>query len=119
MWVQVSGMIGANSKTRSPWDPQSGTRTKTSTVYQPDDAPRYYKANKGLLVICVWMCVSWLFHPCSYMPEAHARSQVVQYPGTFFYYRWRNNSKAKKWDAMTPEEQDHYRKTSSDEGNKR
>ncbi|KAI2607968.1 MFS general substrate transporter [Hypoxylon sp. NC1633] len=81
LWVQVSGMIGAN-------------------IYQSDDAPRYFKANKGLLVICIWMC-------------------VVQYPGTYFYYRWRNNSKAKKWDAMTPEEQDHYRKTTTDEGNKR
>ncbi|PGH00928.1 hypothetical protein AJ80_09090 [Polytolypa hystricis UAMH7299] len=81
MWVQVSGMIGAN-------------------IYQPDDAPRYFKANKGLLVICIWMC-------------------VVQYPGTYFYYRWRNNSKARKWDVMTPEEQDHYRKTTTDEGNKR
>ncbi|KAI1384939.1 major facilitator superfamily transporter [Hypoxylon trugodes] len=81
MWVQVSGMIGAN-------------------IYQSSDAPRYFKANKGLLVICVWMC-------------------VVQYPATYFYYRWRNNSKAKKWDAMTPEEQEHYRKNTTDEGNKR
>ncbi|OTA68676.1 MFS general substrate transporter [Hypoxylon sp. EC38] len=81
MWVQVSGMIGAN-------------------IYQSDDAPRYFKANKGLLIICIWMC-------------------VIQYPGTYFYYRWRNNSKAKIWDAMTPEEQDNYRKTTTDEGNKR
>ncbi|KAI2466196.1 major facilitator superfamily transporter [Annulohypoxylon bovei var. microspora] len=81
MWVQVSGMIGAN-------------------IYQSSDSPRYFKANKGLLVICVWMC-------------------LVQYPGTYFYYRWRNNSKARKWDAMTLEEQEEYRKTTADEGNKR
>ncbi|KAG8354287.1 putative transporter [Fusarium venenatum] len=81
MWVQVSGMIGAN-------------------IYQPDDSPRYFKANKGLLVICIWMC-------------------LVQYPGTFFYYRWRNYQKAKKWDAMTPDEQHQYRTTTSDQGNKR
>ncbi|KAK7407842.1 hypothetical protein QQX98_010013 [Neonectria punicea] len=81
MWVQVSGMIGAN-------------------IYQPDDTPRYFKANKGLLVICVWMC-------------------LIQYPGTYFYYRWRNNSKAKKWDAMTPEQQHDYRTSTTDEGNKR
>ncbi|KAL4910483.1 hypothetical protein BDW74DRAFT_184400 [Aspergillus multicolor] len=81
MWVQISGMIGAN-------------------VYQSSDSPRYFKANKGLLVICVWMC-------------------VVQYPGTYFYYKWRNNSKAKKWDAMSPEEQHHYRQTTTDKGNKR
>ncbi|KAH7087588.1 major facilitator superfamily transporter [Paraphoma chrysanthemicola] len=81
MFVQVSGMIGAN-------------------IYQPSDAPRYFKANKGLLVICIWMC-------------------LVQYPGTYFYYRWRNNSKAKKWDAMNEEERDIYTKTTTDEGNKR
>ncbi|KAL4876892.1 major facilitator superfamily domain-containing protein [Aspergillus karnatakaensis] len=81
MWVQVSGIIGAN-------------------IYQPGDAPRYHKANRGLLVVCIWMC-------------------VVQYPGTYFYYKWRNSTKAKKWDAMTPEEQHHYRQTTTDEGNKR
>ncbi|KAH6685758.1 major facilitator superfamily transporter [Plectosphaerella plurivora] len=81
MWVQVSGMIGAN-------------------IYQPSDSPRYFKANKGLLVICVWMC-------------------VIQYPGTYFYYRWRNNQKAKVWDAMSPDEQHTYRTTTKDEGNKR
>ncbi|WYZ37681.1 hypothetical protein EsH8_II_001187 [Colletotrichum jinshuiense] len=81
MWVQVSGMIGAN-------------------IYQPSDSPRYFKANKGLLVICIWMC-------------------VVQYPFTYFYYRWRNNSKAKKWDAMTPEQQHEYRTNTTDVGNKR
>lgn len=45
--------------------------------------------------------------------------QFIQYPGTYFYYRWRNNQKAKEWDAMTPEQQDNYRKTTTDEGNKR
>jgi hypothetical protein len=29
-----------------------------ATVYQKSDSPRYFEANKGLLVICVWMCVS-------------------------------------------------------------
>ncbi|CAH0002277.1 unnamed protein product [Clonostachys byssicola] len=81
MWVQVSGMIGAN-------------------IYQSSDSPRYYKANKGLLVICIYLC-------------------FVQYPGTYFYYRWRNNQKAKKWDAMTPDEQHEYRATTTDVGNKR
>ncbi|CAI6035578.1 unnamed protein product [Clonostachys chloroleuca] len=81
MWVQVSGMIGAN-------------------IYQSSDSPRYYKANKGLLVICIYLC-------------------FIQYPGTYFYYRWRNNQKAKKWDAMTPDEQHEYRTTTTDVGNKR
>ncbi|KZM18761.1 transmembrane transport [Ascochyta rabiei] len=81
MFVQVSGMIGAN-------------------IYQPTDAPRYFKANKGLLVVCVWVC-------------------LVQYPGTYFYYQWRNKTKAKKWDALTEEEKDSYSTTTKDEGNKR
>ncbi|KAI0423138.1 major facilitator superfamily transporter [Xylaria grammica] len=81
IWVQVSAIIGAN-------------------VYQPGDAPRYFKANTGLLVICIWMV-------------------VVQYPGTYLYYRRRNAQKARVWDAMTPEEQDEYRKTTTDVGNKR
>ncbi|KAI8954149.1 major facilitator superfamily transporter [Xylaria longipes] len=69
-------------------------------LYQPGDAPRYFKANTGLLVICIWMV-------------------VVQYPGTYLYYRRRNSQKARIWDAMTPEEQDEYRKTTTDVGNKR
>ncbi|KAI1193811.1 major facilitator superfamily transporter [Nemania serpens] len=81
IFVQLSAIIGAN-------------------VYQPGDAPRYFKANKGLLVICIWMV-------------------VVQYPGTYLYYRRRNSQRAKIWDAMTPEEQDEYRKTTTDIGNKR
>lgn len=98
MWVQVSGMIGANSKSSSLR--ATGLMILTSPVYQPDDSPRYFKANKGLLVICIWMC-------------------LVQYPGTYFYYRWRNNSKAKKWDAMTSEQQHEYRTNTVDVGNKR
>ena len=45
--------------------------------------------------------------------------QLIQYPGTFFYYRWRNNTKANKWDAMSPEQQHEYRQTTTDTGNKR
>lgn len=45
--------------------------------------------------------------------------QLFQYPGTYFYYRWRNNQKAKIWDAFTEEEKDNYRTTTTDEGNKR
>lgn len=41
------------------------------------------------------------------------------YPGTWLYYRWRNASKAKKWDALTFEQQTEYIKATSDVGNKR
>lgn len=81
MFVQASAMIGAN-------------------VYQAKDKPRYLKANTGLIVICVWMC-------------------VVQYPFTYFYYRWRNRRKQAVWETMSQEERNHYLKTTTDEGNKR
>lgn len=79
--VSASDMIGAN-------------------IYPPTDAPRYFKANKGLLVICISMC-------------------LVQYPGTYFYNRWKNDRKARAWDTFTDEEKDNYRTTTTDEGNKR
>lgn len=56
MWVQVSGMIGANSM--FPSNASKAWVLIDLTVYQTNDSPRYFKANKGLLVICVWMCVS-------------------------------------------------------------
>jgi hypothetical protein len=45
--------------------------------------------------------------------------QVILYPGTYFYYRWRNMEKAKKWDALSAEQRKEYLDTTSDVGNKR
>jgi hypothetical protein len=75
MFMQVSGMIGG---------------TIGANICQPIDASRCLKANKGLLVICLWMC-------------------LIQYPGTYFYYQWRNHRKTKVWDTFTDEEKDNYR----------
>ncbi|KAI5950336.1 hypothetical protein KGF54_005153 [Candida jiufengensis] len=36
-----------------------------------------------------------------------------------FYYKGRNGSRAKIWDAMSEEEQDNYRRTTKDTGNRR
>lgn len=71
-----------------------------ANVYQASDKPRYRKANTGLIALCVWMC-------------------FVQYPFTYFYYRWRNLQKQARWDAMSEEEKAHYLKTTTDAGNKR
>lgn len=36
-----------------------------------------------------------------------------------FYYLWRNGKRDKIWNAMSPEERDHYLQTTNDKGNKR
>jgi hypothetical protein len=45
--------------------------------------------------------------------------QVIIYPGTYAYYRWRNHQKSKVWDVMTSEEKSHYLATTTQEENQR
>jgi len=71
-----------------------------SQIYRADDAPRYLRGNRVLIAICVL-------------------NLVVLYPGTRYYYKWRNASRDKKWNAMTPEEKSHYLSTTKDLGNRR
>ncbi|CED82286.1 Permease of the major facilitator superfamily [Phaffia rhodozyma] len=71
-----------------------------ANVYQASDKPRYHKANRWLIGI---LCFNL----------------IIVYPGTYFYYGWRNASKNKIWDAMTSEEKSEYLATTTDEGNKR
>ncbi|GAA6007031.1 hypothetical protein JCM10207_009176 [Rhodosporidiobolus poonsookiae] len=71
-----------------------------ANIYQADDAPRYKKGNKAIIGIICFIV-------------------VVVYPGTYFYYRWRNASKEKIWGKMTTEEKSHYLATTTDEGCKR
>lgn len=70
-----------------------------SNIYRNDDKPLYKRGNKQLLGIAV--------------------GNVFLYLLTKAYYIWRNKSKAKKWDAMTLEQQHEYLETTTDEGNKR
>ena len=81
MSIQLSGIIGAN-------------------VYQAEDAPRYFKANKGLIVVVVF-------------------NIFVLYPGIFFFYRHVNKKRDAKWNAMGEAERIEYLRTTKDEGNKR
>lgn len=81
MSIQVSAIIGAN-------------------VYQAEDAPRYFKANKGLLVVVIF-------------------NIVVLYPGIWLFYKRVNAKRDKLWNAMTQEEKTEYLRTTKDEGNKR
>ncbi|KIJ28098.1 hypothetical protein M422DRAFT_270679 [Sphaerobolus stellatus SS14] len=71
-----------------------------SQTYRKDDAPQYVRGNRVLISICVFNC-------------------VVLYPGTRFYYKWRNEYRDKKWNAMTSEEKDHYLHTTTDVGNRK
>ena len=64
-----------------------------------DDAPRYVRGNRALLIVLL--------------------SNVVIYILTKSYYIWRNKSRDKKWNAMSYEEQLHYLATTKDSGNKR
>ncbi|KAM3122047.1 hypothetical protein CJJ07_005071 [Candidozyma auris] len=68
-------------------------------IYREDDKPLYHRGNFQLF----WCAVAMI--PLLILVK--------------LYYVWRNKSRAAKWNAMTPEEQEHYVQTTTDEGNKR
>ncbi|CAI7627922.1 unnamed protein product [Penicillium viridicatum] len=70
-----------------------------SNIYRADDAPRYQRGNGALVGLCV--------------------SNIFIYLLTKVYYVWRNQSRDKKWNAMTDNEKANYLATTKDEGNKR
>ncbi|CDO51462.1 hypothetical protein DV113_002963 [Geotrichum candidum] len=71
----------------------------SSNIYRKDDLPKYHRGNMQLFAIA-WTSLGVILL-------------------TKVYYVWRNKSRAKIWDAMTVEEQNHYRATTTDKGNKR
>ncbi|KAF8461311.1 allantoate permease [Gautieria morchelliformis] len=81
MFVQASDVISAN-------------------IYRADDAPRYQRGNRALIIIC---CVNLL----------------VLYPGTRTYYKWRNSQRDARWNAMSPQEKAQYLSTTTDQANRR
>ncbi|CAI7615957.1 unnamed protein product [Penicillium crustosum] len=70
-----------------------------SNIYRADDAPRYRRGNGVLVGLGV--------------------SNIFIYLLTKVYYVWRNQSRDKKWNAMTDDEKANYLATTKDEGNKR
>jgi hypothetical protein len=80
MCVQTSGIIAAN-------------------IYQEDDAPRYKRGNRVLLILVV--------------------INILLYLGTKVYYVKRNAGRDKKWDVMGHDQKLNYLTTTKDEGNKR
>lgn len=70
-----------------------------SNIYRKDDAPLYHRGNTVLFGI------------------AFASLGLLLL--TKVYYIWRNKSRDNIWNAMSEEEQIHYRATTKDKGNKR
>lgn len=71
----------------------------SSNIYRKDDAPLYHRGNTVLFGI------AWGSLGAIILTKA--------------YYVWRNKSRDKIWNAMTPEEQNDYRATTKTKGNKR
>ncbi|KAI1313211.1 major facilitator superfamily domain-containing protein [Xylaria venustula] len=71
----------------------------SSNIYRADDAPLYRRGNSILLGIL--------------------GLNLILYTVAKIYYIWRNRSRARKWDQMTPEERLVYLSDHQDKGNKR
>ncbi|KAI2465907.1 MFS general substrate transporter [Annulohypoxylon bovei var. microspora] len=77
---------------------QSGNIIATN-VYRDDDQPLYRRGNKILLGITVFNVFLFYF--------------------VKVFYIWRNRVRDRRWDAMSPEEQENYVLTTKDEGMRR
>lgn len=80
MCVQTSGIIAAN-------------------IYREDDAPRYERGNRVLLMLLL--------------------GNILIYLATKIYYVKRNSYRDREWDVMLESEKVAYLSTTKDEGNKR
>jgi MFS transporter, ACS family, DAL5 transporter family protein len=68
-------------------------------IYRTDDAPKYRRGNRNLIIINVVV--------------------ILFFIATKFYYVARNKSRDKKWKAMSAEEQNDYLQNTSDRGSRR
>jgi len=80
MCVQTSGIIAAN-------------------IYQKDDAPRYKRGNRVLLVLVI--------------------INIFLYLATKLYYVKRNAYRERKWGALSEDQRLDYLATTTDEGSQR
>ncbi|KAI1417752.1 MFS general substrate transporter [Hypoxylon sp. FL1857] len=71
----------------------------SSNIYRDDDQPLYRRGNRILLGITVFNIVLLYFVKA--------------------FYIWRNKVRDRRWNAMTPEEQENYVLTTKDEGMQR
>ncbi|KAF9741409.1 hypothetical protein PMIN02_000962 [Paraphaeosphaeria minitans] len=80
MSVQTSGIIAAN-------------------IYREDDAPKYRRGNRVVLILCI--------------------ANIFLYLATKAWYVWRNKQRQKFWHGMSEEEKLRYLRGTKDDGNKR
>lgn len=71
----------------------------SSNIYRADDKPLYHRGNTVLIAINAFTFFVFVF--------------------AIWYYKWRNASRDKIWNAWTKEEKEEYLRTTKDEGNKR
>ena len=71
----------------------------SSQIYRADDKPYYYKGNKVLLGLVAW--------------------NILLFVGAKVYYEWRNQTRDRRWNAMSREQRLHYLSTTKEKGNKR
>lgn len=100
-WVsQISNSVRARAVATSFYNMSYQIGSIISTqLFTESDKPYYNKGNKIILGICVFNMVFSVF--------------------TKFYYIYRNRAKQAKWQAMTKEQQDDYRRNTKDTGLKR
>src|SRR6201999_4403793 len=60
----------------------------SSQIYRADDKPYYYKGNKVLLGLVAW--------------------NILLFVGAKVYYEWRNQTRDRRWNAMSREQRLHY-----------
>ncbi|KAL0941474.1 transporter YIL166C-like protein 1 [Colletotrichum truncatum] len=70
-----------------------------SNIYRADDSPLYRRGNSVLLGLVAW--------------------NLILYAGSRTYYKWRNNVRVGKWEAMREDEKVAYLDQNDDEGSKR
>ncbi|KAG5369014.1 putative transporter [Yarrowia sp. C11] len=70
-----------------------------ANIYRADDKPKYHRGNQQLIILYFVL--------------------IVILGGTKLFYYLINKRRSEKWNAMTKEEQQHYRDTNKDSGSKR
>ncbi|EMD39015.1 hypothetical protein CERSUDRAFT_151842 [Gelatoporia subvermispora B] len=100
-WASTnSNSVGARTVSASIYNMfvQAGSIV-SAYIYRADDAPLYKRGNRALIGITVMNIFLYIF--------------------TYFFYRGLNKRRDKIWNSWTPEEQQKYLDTTTDQGNEK